>query len=109
VPAFYFFHWTQAAPGFAIAGVGYAIALLHHDDADDRFIYWFMGVGTLIVTRPGLAPGDENLIFEPFYHGRDEGPGHHGPGLGLAIARGFIETNGGRIRAESRPAGARHS
>jgi signal transduction histidine kinase len=277
VSGFYFFHWTQAAPGFVIAGVGYAIALLHHDNAEDRLLYWIMGVGTLVVTStllaqlrdrledlvralrasdmikttiirsvshdfrtpltaiiaagessastsldpetrrelssmivseasrlsetlaklldlsrleagatkpyrtwcsleevievalertsarekfdlvvpeppppvwadaaqlerafsnildnsgryagtdlvkvsletngqrlcvriadngPGLAPGDETMIFEPFYHGRAEAEGHHGPGLGLAIARGFIETNGGRIRAESKP------
>jgi signal transduction histidine kinase len=277
VSAFYFFHWTQAAPGLALAGGGYAVALLHHNHAKDRLLYWIMGIGALVVTStllaqlrerlehlvralrqsdmvkttiirsvshdfrtpltaiiaaaessastsldretrrelssmivseasrlsetlaklldmsrleagatrpyrtwcsvdevieealertsakerfdvvvpepqpavwadaaqlerafsnilenssryagsdlvrvsvevngrrlcvriadngPGLAPGDETLIFEPFYHGREATAGHRGPGLGLAIARGFIETNGGRIRAESKP------
>lgn len=51
---------------------------------------------------PGLAAAERSLIFEPFYHGREEGGGHRGPGLGLAIARGFVETNGGRIWVESR-------
>ena len=50
---------------------------------------------------PGLAPGERDMIFEPFYHGQVEGEGHRGPGLGLSIARGFIETNGGRVWAES--------
>jgi signal transduction histidine kinase len=277
VSAFYFFRWIEAVPGCVIAGIGYAAALLHHQDAQDRLLYWIMGVGTLVVTStllaqlrerlkhlvralresdmikttiirsvshdfrtpltaiiaagessastsldpetrrelsamivseasrlsetlaklldlsrleagatrpyrtwcsveevvevalertsarevfdlvvpespppvwadaaqlerafsnildnssryagsdlvrvrlerngrrlcvriadkgPGLAPGDEKLIFEPFYHGRDETSGHHGPGLGLAIARGFIEINGGQIRVESEP------
>jgi signal transduction histidine kinase len=51
---------------------------------------------------PGLALGEQDLIFEPFFHGREEGRGHRGPGLGLSIARGFVETNGGRIWTESR-------
>jgi len=50
---------------------------------------------------PGIARGELERIFEPFYRSRDrEGAGS---GLGLAIARGFIEANGGRIRAESLP------
>ena len=50
---------------------------------------------------PGIARGELERIFEPFYRSRDrEGAGS---GLGLAIARGFIEVNGGRIRAESLP------
>jgi signal transduction histidine kinase len=276
VSAFYFFHWTRATPGLVLAAIGYAVALLQHEDADDRLLYWIMGVGTLVVTStllaqlrdrledlvrrlrqsdmikttiirsvshdfrtpltaiiaagessastsldpatrrelssmivseasrlsetlgklldlsrleagatrpyrtwcsieevieaalerssrrdlfdivvpeppppvwadaaqlerafsnivenssryagsdrvkvsveaddrsvcvqiadngPGLAPGDESLIFEPFYHG-EEGSTHHGPGLGLAIARGFIEINDGLIHAESMP------
>src|SRR6185312_5503610 len=50
---------------------------------------------------PGIARGELDRIFEPFYRSRDrEGAGS---GLGLAIARGFLEVNGGRIRAESLP------
>ena len=49
----------------------------------------------------GLGIGAEELerIFEPFYRG---GRSDHGAGLGLAIARGFAEANGGRVWAESR-------
>jgi two-component system, OmpR family, sensor histidine kinase KdpD len=37
-------------------------------------------------------------VFEPFY---TAGDGDHGSGLGLSIARGFVEVNGGRVWAES--------
>jgi len=38
-------------------------------------------------------------VFEPFFRGRS-GPGS-GPGLGLAICRGFVQANGGRIVLQS--------
>jgi two-component system, OmpR family, sensor histidine kinase KdpD len=47
----------------------------------------------------GVSPGDQDRIFEPFQRG---GNGAQGAGLGLAIARGFAEANGGRVWAESR-------
>jgi two-component system sensor histidine kinase KdpD len=53
---------------------------------------------------PGLAPGEETLVFEKFYRGRPAGT-RSGAGLGLAIARGIVEAHGGRIVAESRPGG----
>lgn len=48
---------------------------------------------------PGVPRQELERIFEPF-HGSGE---RAGAGLGLAIARGFVEANGGRIRAESLP------
>jgi two-component system sensor histidine kinase KdpD len=48
---------------------------------------------------PGLAEGELERIFEPFYRA-ERGSG---AGLGLAIARGFAAANGGRVWAESRP------
>jgi two-component system sensor histidine kinase KdpD len=50
---------------------------------------------------PGLAPEELERVFEPFY--RRDGDSRSGAGLGLAIARGFAEANGGRVWAESRP------
>jgi two-component system sensor histidine kinase KdpD len=49
---------------------------------------------------PGVAPAERDRIFEPFQRGeRSERPG---AGLGLAIARGFAEANGGSLEVESR-------
>jgi signal transduction histidine kinase len=55
---------------------------------------------------PGIAAADRERIFEPFYRGQANGARHRGAGLGLAIAKGFIEANGGRLRVESGRPGA---
>jgi len=55
-------------------------------------------------TGEGIAAEDLPRVFERFYRGdksRNRGTG--GAGLGLAIARGFIEAHGGRIWVESEP------
>jgi len=49
----------------------------------------------------GIPRGELGRIFEPFQ--RVAGERVAGAGLGLAIARGFAEANGGRVWAESRP------
>ncbi len=49
---------------------------------------------------PGIPEQARERIFEPFY--RREGA-NQGFGLGLAIARGFIEANGGEVAVESVP------
>ena len=51
---------------------------------------------------PGMSPAQLARAFEPFYRD-DTRDGHPGAGLGLAIVRGFVEANGGRVRAESLP------
>ena len=63
-------------------------------------------IGGRVVTRivdrgPGIRQAEQGRIFEPFY--RAPGANHSGAGLGLAIARGFIEANGGTIHVESLP------
>ena len=53
-----------------------------------------------IVDRgPGVAAEERERIFEPFHRGGRTDTA--GAGLGLAIARGFTEANGGRLWVES--------
>ena len=49
-------------------------------------------------TGPGIAPAELSQIFERYWQGR---PGRRGSGLGLYIAKGIVESHGGRIWAES--------
>ena len=66
--------------------------------------------GSRVVARvvdqgPGIDATERDRIFEPFYRG----PAHPstgreaGSGLGLSIAKGFVEANGGTISVESLP------
>ncbi|MDO8189512.1 DUF4118 domain-containing protein [Conexibacter sp. JD483] len=53
---------------------------------------------------PGIPGRELERIFEPFYRAPERrGDGHVGSGLGLAVVRGFVEANGGRVWAESLP------
>jgi len=57
-------------------------------------------------TGEGLAPELHRRIFDRFWRGdRARSGGKAGAGLGLAIAQGLVEAQGGRIWAESRPGG----
>jgi len=51
---------------------------------------------------PGIPQREWRRIFEPFQHGPSNGAGG-GAGLGLAIAKGFVEANGGEIAVDSVP------
>jgi two-component system, OmpR family, sensor histidine kinase KdpD len=64
--------------------------------------------GLSIVVRdhgPGIAPADLPHLFERFYRGAGATKRAAGTGMGLAIARGMLEAEHGRIWAENRPAG----
>jgi two-component system OmpR family sensor kinase len=57
-------------------------------------------------TGPGLPPGDEGRVFEPFFRGdparqRDTG----GSGLGLAIVAAIAAAHDGTVAAANRPTG----
>ncbi|MCL6431800.1 MAG: hybrid sensor histidine kinase/response regulator [Anaerolineae bacterium] len=55
-------------------------------------------------TGPGIAPQDQEHIFEPFAQvGSSLRRRHGGTGLGLAISKRFVELHGGRMWFESQP------
>jgi len=54
---------------------------------------------------PGVPPDERERIFEPFYRRRTAGPDLGGAGLGLSIARGIAEAQGGGVSYEDRPDG----
>jgi two-component system sensor histidine kinase KdpD len=64
---------------------------------DDRLIISVSDRG------PGLDPESMEQVFEKFYRGDGRKPG--GLGLGLSIARGFVEAHGGSLTAENRDGG----
>ncbi|HEY4898073.1 MAG TPA: ATP-binding protein [Solirubrobacteraceae bacterium] len=64
--------------------------------------------GGLIEVRdhgPGLAAGEEELVFERFHRGRAGRKGPRGSGLGLAIARTLARAWHGEARLAARPGG----
>jgi GAF domain-containing protein len=53
-------------------------------------------------TGIGIAPEDQAAIFEEFRQvGRDDARKHEGTGLGLTLAKKFVELHGGRIWVQS--------
>lgn len=54
---------------------------------------------------PGVTPGEEEHIFEPFYRPSGTPPDVRGTGLGLSISRGLAEAQGGTLRYHSRAGG----
>ena len=58
----------------------------------------------VVDTGVGIAPEDQALVFEEFRQARGDHPGKsEGTGLGLSLAKRFVELHGGAIRVESAP------
>ena len=69
----------------------------------EQWVLWIEDQG------PGVAEGELETIFRPFTRLSAARPGGDGFGLGLAIARSMIETQGGRVWAENGRHGLRVS
>ena len=52
---------------------------------------------------PGIAPEDQERLFEPFAQIGDRTRHAEGTGLGLNVSRGIVEQMGGRLLVESKP------
>ena len=55
---------------------------------------------TVSDSGPGLVPGAEETVFEPFYTTKKDGMG-----MGLSIVRSIVESHGGSIRATNHERG----
>jgi two-component system sensor histidine kinase KdpD len=71
---------------------------VHARQSGDRLVVRVVDQGR------GIDPAERERIFEPFYRGPDAaGRRWTGSGLGLAVAKGFVELSGGTITVESLP------
>jgi two-component system sensor histidine kinase HydH len=73
---------------------GEPVDLAAYLDGEDTLVFEVRDRGE------GLAPGDEESIFQPFVTHRAKGSG-----LGLTLARQIVEGHGGRIEARNRRGG----
>ena len=58
----------------------------------------------IIDRGPGIRPQDRDRVFQPFQRVGDS-ESRVGVGLGLAVARGFVEAVGGDLDVEDTPGG----
>ena len=65
---------------------------------------WTDGEGLRLEVRdqgPGLLPAELERLFEPFYRGETFRQRTAGTGMGLAITRGLLAADGGRVWADN--------
>ncbi len=99
-----------ADPGLlerAIANV-VANALVHGAGAPVRVVAGSVdgGVDLRVVDRgPGVPANERDRMFVPFQRLGDSPQGAASVGLGLAVARGFVEAMGGAVEVEDTPGG----
>jgi two-component system sensor histidine kinase KdpD len=85
-------HLLENAAQYAPAGSTIDVGAIVRDD------------GLTIAVRdrgPGISPSDLPHVFERFYRGGDAKRRRSGTGMGLAIARGVLAVERGRISAEN--------
>jgi two-component system sensor histidine kinase MtrB len=66
------------------------------------------GVHLIVSVRdhgPGLPANELDRIFDRFYRGTGTAPNQFSSGMGLAITRGLLAIQGGRIHAANHPDG----
>jgi len=72
--------------------IGGRVALAARRDGDSAII-------SVADSGAGIAPEDQERVFERFWRGGDSGA--YGPGLGLALVKSFVEMHGGEVGIES--------
>jgi signal transduction histidine kinase len=77
---------------------GSTVTIEHGRDGADAFL-------AVLDDGPGIAPGEEQAVFERFGRGRAGKSGPSGTGLGLAIVQTLAERWGGRAALTARPEG----
>jgi len=80
----------------AYAPAGTEIMISIHIESDELIV-------SVADQGPGIAEEDLDKIFEKFYRGKHSRPG--GLGLGLSIAKRFIQAHGGSMEAENQKSG----
>ncbi len=62
----------------------------------------------VVDTGPGIPPEDRGRVFDPYVQIGAEGHSGRGSGLGLSIARSFVELHGGSIEVLDTPSPGTH-
>jgi two-component system sensor histidine kinase KdpD len=103
---------VEIDPGLTASALVHLIenAARYADGAPMEVRGWIDGAGLRLEVRdggPGLRPSEIERLFDPFYRGELGARKGPGTGMGLAITRGLLSADGGRVWAENvEPRGA---